>query len=257
MQKDMPKVINVRGVFFDNVTFDEAFDIAKQMIETDGCSAMFTPNPEIVQNCKKDESFYDVLNNAELIIPDGIGVIYASKILKTPLKERVPGVEMAKKIVEYANDEGHGVYIFGGAKGENGDKCVAEIAADKLKEQYPDLVISGFRDGFFSDDESDAIVEDINNSGARILFVCLGSPKQEKWIHDNKEKLNVSFAGGLGGTVNIFAGTAKRAPKFFIKTNLEWFYRLLCQPSRIGRMMSLPKFLWSTLVEGNSGCNEL
>jgi len=246
--------INIRGVYFDNVDSEDTMERIKSFLDSDGLSVMYTPNSEIVQFCIDDKSLYGVINSAQLIIPDGIGVVYASRILGTPLKAKVAGVETAEKVVEYASKTGKSVYIFGGAKKTAESKAVCEIAADKLCEKYPGLKIAGTRDGFFTDEENDSIVEDINNSGADILFVCLGAPKQEKWIYDNRDKLKVKFAAGLGGSVNIFAGTAVRAPEFFLKHNIEWLHRLIKEPSRFVRMLNLPKFLFGTIIHRNKGC---
>ena len=245
--------INIRGVYFDNVSFDEALEKAKEMVSTDGVSVMFTPNSEIVQNCVENKELFDVINSAELVIPDGIGVVYASKILKTPLKQKVPGCEIAEKLLEYAAESGKSVFFFGGAKKTGENEAVCDIAAAKMLDKYHDLKIAGTRDGFFRDEDVPDIIGQINKSGADILFVCLGAPKQEKWIFDNRDKLNVKFAAGLGGTLDVFAGTAKRAPKIFLKLNLEWLYRLLCMPSRFGRMMKIPKFLYETMRYKNKG----
>lgn len=246
--------INIRGVYFDNVDSEDTMERIKSFLDSDGLSVMYTPNSEIVQFCIDDKSLYGVINSAQLIIPDGIGVVYASRILGTPLKAKVAGVETAEKVVEYASKTGKSVYIFGGAKKTAESKAVCEIAADKLCEKYPGLIISGTRDGFFTDEENDSIVEEINNSGADILFVCLGAPKQEKWIYNNRDKLKVKFAAGLGGSVNIFAGTAVRAPEFFLKHNIEWLHRLIKEPSRFVRMLNLPKFLFGTIIHRNKGC---
>ena len=243
----MSEKINVRGVYFDNVNFDEAMEKVKELVKSEGMSVMFTPNSEIVQSCIENNELYKVINSADLVIPDGIGVVYAAKILGTPLKQKVPGCEVAEKLMEYAAQSTDGVFLFGGGKKTEERDAVSSIAAGKLREKYPDINIVGTRDGYFTDDDVDGIVDEINNSGAKILFVCLGAPKQEKWIYDNRDKLKVNFAAGLGGTLDVFAGVAKRAPKFFLKTNLEWFYRLLCMPTRIGRMMKLPKYLFSII----------
>ena len=246
--------INIRGVYFDNVDSEDTMERIKTFLDGDGLSVMYTPNSEIVQFCIDDISLYSVINSAQLIIPDGIGVVYASRILGTPLKTKVAGVEIAEKVVEYASKAGKSVYIFGGAKQTDESKAVCEIAAEKLCEKYPGLKIAGTRDGFFTDEENDSIVEEINNSGADILFVCLGAPKQEKWIYNNRDKLKVKFAAGLGGSVNIFSGTAVRAPEFFLKHNIEWLHRLIKEPSRFVRMLNLPKFLFGTIIHRNKGC---
>lgn len=243
--------INVRGVFFDNVTMDEAFAKAVALISSDGFSYMVTPNSEIVEACVENPPLYDVMGAADLIIPDGIGVVYASKILGTPLKEKVAGVEIAEKILAYAAENGIGVYFFGGAKKTADSKAVYELAAEALASKYPGLSVSG-RDGYFDESETDDIVAAINASGAKILFVCLGAPKQENWIYQNRDKLTgIRFAAGLGGSLDVFAGTAKRAPDFYLKHNLEWLYRFSKNPSRVGRMMKLPKFLAGVVLHGN------
>lgn len=252
----MSEKINIRGVYFDNVTFDEAMEKVYDAVKNDGVSVMVTPNSEIVQNCIDNRELFPIINSADIIIPDGIGVVYASKILKTPLKQKVPGCEVAEKLMEHASKTGDGVFFFGGGKKTEEKEAVSTLAAQKMCEKYPGLNIVGTRDGYFTEADVPSIIEMINNSGAKILFVCLGAPKQEKWIYDNKDKLKVNFAAGLGGTLDVFAGTAKRAPKFFLKTNLEWFYRLICMPTRIGRMMKLPKFLFGTLFHKNKGLEE-
>lgn len=249
----MNEKINIRGVYFDNVNMDEAMETAVEMVKTEGLSYMFTPNSEIVQNCIENRELFEVINSASLIIPDGIGVVYASKILKTPLKAKVPGCEVAERLMEYAAKSGDGVFFFGGGKKTDEKEAVSTLAKQKMCEKYPGLNVVGTRHGYFTEADVPAIIEEINNSGAKILFVCLGAPKQEKWIYDNRDALKVNFAAGLGGTLDVFAGTVKRAPEFFIKANLEWFYRLLCMPSRLGRMMKLPKFLFGTMIKKNKG----
>lgn len=243
--------INVRGVYFDNVTMEEGFRKAVSLIEAEGFSYMVTPNAEIVEACVENPALYEVVNAADLIIPDGVGVVYASKILKTPLKEKVAGIEMAAKVVEYAAKEHKKLYFFGGARASDERKAVWELAADALKEKYPEIEIAG-RDGFFNEEETDDIIDGINQSGAEILFVCLGAPKQERFIYKNRKKFtSVRFAAGLGGTLDVFAGVAERAPEFYLKHNLEWLYRFSKNPSRVGRMLKLPKFLFGTVFHGN------
>lgn len=243
--------VNVRGVYFDNVNMQEAIDKAMGFINSDLCDYIVTPNAEIVQSCIENPENYQVINSASMIIPDGIGVVYAAKILGTPLKCKVPGCELAEHLVQKISKTGDGIFFFGGGKATDEKPCVAQQAADKLSEKYPGLNVCGCRDGYFSDDDNAAIIDDINNSGAKLLFVCLGAPKQEKWIYNNREKLKVNLAIGLGGSLDVFSGNVKRAPKFFIKANLEWFYRLICMPSRIGRMMKLPKFLFGVILNKN------
>lgn len=234
--------INIRGVSFDNVSLNEALDICEGFLKEDGAKIIHTPNAEIVQMCVESEEKRKLINSADLIIPDGAGVILAGKILGTPCpKGKVAGIELCEALAKNAGKNGHKVFFLGGKPG------IAEQAAEKLKEKYPDLPVAGCNDGYFKDDAP--IIEKINASGADILFVCLGVPRQEMWMSANRDKLNVRLMGGFGGSFDVFAGTVKRAPEFFIKCNLEWLYRLLKEPKRIGRMMKLPKFIFGSVKD--------
>jgi len=229
--------IEVVGIGIDNVTMGEAVERLSEFIERDAYSMVFTPNSEMIIEAVKDRDFEEVLNNGQLVIPDGIGVVIASKFYGTPLKERVTGVDLTMKLMELANEKGKGVYLLGGKEG------VADEAAIKLKEKYDGLVISGTRNGYFAEDEEEAIEDEINRSGAEILLIALGAPKQEKFIYRHRDKLRVRIAMGVGGSIDILAGRAKRAPEFYRKAGLEWFYRLMKEPWRAKRMLRLPKFI--------------
>ncbi len=239
----MSDKISIRGVNFDNVSLDEAADIVNGFILGEGTKTIHTPNAEIVQLCVEQNEYYDLINSADLIIPDGSGVILASKILGTPLKKgKVAGIELAERTLALSAEHGYKVFFLGGKPG------VADIAAQNMKEKYPGLDIVGTNDGYFKKEgeETDAVIEKVNASGAQVLFVCLGVPAQEKWMYANRDKLNVRVMAGLGGSLDVYAGNVKRAPKIFIKLGLEWLYRLMKEPSRIGRMMKLPKFILGT-----------
>ncbi len=233
--------ITVRGVHFDNLNFREAVDAAWKIIGESGkARAVFTPNAEIVQMCTEDPDFLNLINSAALILPDGIGVIKASKILGTPLKEKVAGVEFGEALVKGSGENDAGIFFLGGKPG------IAETAAEKLKNKYPDALICGTNDGYFdkTGEENERVIEKINGSVAKILFVCLGVPAQEKWINDNSEKLSgVRLCAGLGGSLDVFSGNVKRAPSIVIKLGFEWLYRIVKQPARIKRAAALPKFL--------------
>ena len=231
--------IDVMGVGFDNVTLAEAVDRGMELLETPGAHLVATPNPEIVQLARGDEEFVAVLKDAALVIPDGIGVVYAAKILGRPLKGRVPGIEFAGALMERMAKDGRRLFLLGAKPG------VAELAAANLQTQYPGLVVCGTHDGYFKEDGP--VVEMIRESGAEVVFVCLGAPKQEKWIAQNGQATGARLLAGLGGSLDVFAGQVKRAPEVFQKLGLEWFYRLCCQPSRIGRMAKLPLFLVSAV----------
>lgn len=226
------KIINIP---FSNCTLDEAVNYALLKIKNGDKFYVVTPNAEIAYDTITNEELSKTINNASLILPDGIGVVIASKILKTPLKQKVAGVEFAENIVKTMANENMRLFILGGASD------VAKKACENLQEKYLGLKIAGYRDGFYEDENE--IINIINESQADVVFVCLGCPKQEKFIEKHLMSLNVSMMCGIGGSVDVFAGTVKRAPKIFVKLGLEWFYRLLCQPSRIKRMVKLPLYI--------------
>lgn len=245
--------INIRGVHFANVTMDEAAAYVEERINKGETTAIFTPNPEIVQLCIENEEFYEVVNSAELIVPDGIGVVKASRILKTPLKEKVAGVELGERVLDIAARNGKGVFLFGGKDASRTESgiSVADQCIPVFEKKFPGIKIAGTRDGYCKKDgeDNEETIRLINESGAEVLFVCLGAPLQENWIYQNRSKLpNVKVYLGLGGSLDVYSGNVKRAPKLFIKLGLEWFYRLLCEPKRIGRMMKLPKFYFGTWI---------
>lgn len=227
--------IDVLGVGFDNMTVEQAVAEGVRLMDTAGAHYVVTPNPEIVETCRKDEAAMEAVNGADLVLADGIGVIYGAKILGTPLKGRVTGIGFAQGLMERMAQGGRSLYLLGAKPG------VAERAAENLARQYPGLRIAGTHDGYFSEDGP--VTEAIARSGADVVFVCLGAPKQEKWMRRNGEATGAHLLVGLGGCLDVFSGEVKRAPAVFQKLGLEWLYRLVTNPSRIGRMAKLPLFL--------------
>lgn len=236
--------VNILGVNIDKVTNADAVAKIIKMLGEPGDHAVFTPNSEIILMAYKDSDFCDILNSADLLTADGIGVVYASKIVRSPVPERVAGYDIACGVIDEIAKTGHRLYLFGGKPG------VAEQAEHNLKEKYPLLNIVGTHDGYFGAEDENAIIDDINASGADLLFVCLGAPKQEKWIDANRSRLNCRVMMGIGGSLDVFAGTAERAPDVWCRLGLEWLYRLIKEPWRIGRMMALPKFGFTVLFKG-------
>ena len=232
--------IDILGVGFDNITKAEAVDHAFAIQPEHKAYYVVTPNPEIVMRAREDEGMLSAVHNAELVIPDGIGVIYGAKILGTPLKERVPGIDFTSSLMEKMNEEGRSVFLFGSKPG------VADKAAENLAKKFPGLRFVGTNDGYFSDDEP--IIEKINRAKPDLMLVCLGAPKQEKWMQRNAPRLDVGIMIGAGGSLDVFAGVVERAPEKWQKLGLEWLYRLLKEPKRIIRMMNLPKFLIAVII---------
>ena len=231
--------IDVLGVAFDNLTMGEAVDRALELLEQEGPHLVATPNPEIVQRAGQDSEYAGILREADLVIPDGIGVIYAAKILGRPLRERVPGIDFASALLDRVAGTGKRLFLLGAEPG------VAQQAAVNLQLAHPGLVVCGTHDGYFKEDGP--VVDAIREAHADLVFVCLGAPKQEKWIAANGEAAGARLYIGLGGALDVFAGKVERAPEAFQKLGLEWFYRLARQPSRIGRMAKLPLFLTSAV----------
>ena len=226
--------VNILGVRIDKVDLNGAVLKVLELLKKGSPASVFTPNSEIIYLAKDDEEFKNILNSSDLNTADGIGVVYASEILKNPVKERVAGFDLAKSLLPFMNEKKLKLFLFGGKEG------VGKRAKEEILKDYPDIDICGVENGYF--DSSDKIIENINKTEPDFVFVCLGAPKQEKWIYENKGKLNAKVLMGIGGSLDVFAKEAKRAPDIFIKLNIEWFYRLLKNPSRIGRMMALPKF---------------
>lgn len=236
------ETVNILGVHVNKYTMAEAVNKAASLIETEELSMIFTPNSEIILYASNNPEFAEVLNKGDMVIPDGIGVVYGAKILKNPIKERVAGYDLVCNLLPIMAEKGQSVYLLGAKPG------VAEKAAETLLSKHPGLVIAGTHDGYFKDDEE--VIADINKCAPDFLMVCLGFPKQENWIYNNREKLNVKLAIGAGGCLDVFAGTVQRAPEFYCEHGVEWLYRLVKQPTRFVRMLALPKFGLKVLFKG-------
>lgn len=237
----MGNKVDILGVKVNNVSFSQAVDKLKAAMEKEGTTTLYTPNSEIVMAAQNDRELMDLLNSGSLVIADGIGLIYASRINKNPLPERVTGFDISLALIKYINEKGYTIYILGSSP-ENVEEAVKRITDD-----YPNINIGGYHHGYFSPEEEETIISNINKANPHFLMVGFGAPKQEKWIHRNKGKLNARVIGGIGGTIDILSGRVKRAPDMFCKLGLEWFYRLVKQPSRYKRMMALPKFMIKVL----------
>ena len=227
--------INVMGVEFDNLTKAEFVQRAERMLQQKQKGYCVTPNAEIVYEAVQDSSFRELLNGAALVLPDGAGVVLGAKILGTPIQEKVAGIEFGDAVCGLLAKNGGRLYLLGGKPG------IAEQAAEKLVQKHPGLVVCGAADGYFKDEK--AVIEKINEAKPDVLFVCLGAPKQENFIKNHFEELDVTLMLGLGGSLDGYAGVVERAPRWMIDLSLEWLYRLLKEPKRIGRMMRLPKFV--------------
>ncbi len=229
-------MVNILGVNVNKITMEQAVEKAETFF--DGTAHMvFTPNPEIILECKKDEELKNIINSASMVLPDGIGVVLASRYVKNSVPERVSGFDFLCELLKTK----HSFYFLGSKPG------VAQKAMDNMIAQGVNVV--GCHDGYFSDDTE--IIEDIINKKPDVLVVCLGAPKQEKWIAKNREKLNVPISIGAGGSLDVLAGEVERAPEICQKLCIEWLYRALKEPKkRLPRIMKLPVFMADVILNG-------
>ena len=225
----------ILGIQFDDLTRAEAAQAGAALLGEDKFHYVVTPNPEFILAAEKDKEFRDVLNEADLVLADGIGVVYSAKIQGTPLKGRVPGIEFAGDMLVHLNEMGGRLYLLGAKPG------VAEEAGAHIVENYPNIALCGAQDGYFQDEE--AVLLKVAAARPDLLFVCLGAPKQEKWMARWGKHTGARLAIGLGGALDVFAGRVERAPESWQKLGLEWAYRLKKEPQRAGRMAKLPLVL--------------
>ncbi|WP_035052162.1 WecB/TagA/CpsF family glycosyltransferase [Carnobacterium pleistocenium] len=230
------KKVSVLGVPFDNKTKETFLEELMERVEHNQKSFVVTANPEIVMYAKRNPAYMSLITKADYIIADGIGIIKGSKILGTPIIERVAGYDLMLALLEEANRKGSRIYLLG-AKEDVLQRTVA-----KVQTFYPSINLVGSRNGYF--DLSDAsIIESVQATQPDMVFVAIGYPRQEQWIQSYLATASKGLLMGVGGSFDVLSGKAKRAPKIFIQLNSEWLYRLIKQPLRLKRMMALPQFL--------------
>lgn len=224
------------GVNVSPLTYEGILSELRSRMANRQQSTIIAVNPEKVMTAQRDPQVKELINNSTFQIADGVGILLASKIKKGNIQSRVTGVDMMERLLKFAAEENHPVYFYG-AKEEVVTKAISNI-----QDKFPSIKVAGYTNGYEKDEA--ALVKRIKESGAEILFVALGSPKQELWIKRNMGELsNVLVFQGVGGSFDVFSGTVKRAPALFRKLGIEWLYRLLSDPKRIKRQMNLPKFL--------------
>lgn len=227
--------IDVSVSSYENLIFNLNNDIIKKRKVT-----IIAVNPEKILKAKKDPKLKNLINGSTYKIPDGVGVVLVSKMKNGLIKERITGIDLMRRICESSEEKNHTIFLYGGSE------LSVLGTKENLEKMYPNIKIVGYENGYQSD--NDLLIKKINKSKAQIIFVALGSPKQEKWILNNKEKLTASVFQGVGGSFDVFSGSIKRAPIWMQKCGLEWFYRLLKEPSRIFRQLKLVKFVFYALL---------
>lgn len=233
-------VVKVLGFSVTALSMSETLDSAMMLVDK-GRGQIVTANAEILFRATRDAALAAVLNDADIVTPDGMGVVMAAWLLGTPLAERVSGADLLPALCQRLEARGQSIFLLGAAPG------VAEKASAELRRRFPALAIAGVHHGFFGTDEDSTVISLVRESGAAFLAVGLGA-RQECWIHQYSRDLNCP-AMGVGGSLDILAGTARRAPAWMQKWGLEWLYRLLREPRRIVRMSALPRFAAAVLME--------
>jgi len=235
--------VNILGVSIDVINVEDACERARMFAVGDRFRYIFTPNPEIIMLAQDDEEFKRTLNSADMIVPDGIGVVIASSFYSQKLPERVPGFDIMADLLAWGASRGWKFYFLGGKPG------VVERAKANVEKVYPNINVVGIHNGYFDEQKEEEIIAHINLCSPNIILVGMGAPLQEKWIFKNRKKVNARLAIGVGGALDILAGKAKRAPELFTRFGLEWLYRLLKEPSRLKRMPVIPIFFIKTFMD--------
>lgn len=230
------------GYRLENLSFNEAKNRITQFLK-ENKKVIITPiNPEKIIKSLKDEKLREILLNSDLLLPDGYGIIFASKILGLHIKERITGIDMFESLLDYANKKELSIYFLGT------HEEILKKMIDRVKKEYKEIKIAGYHDGYF--DNPHIVLDDFKNKNFDFLFVAMGSPKQEYFIYDNFNKINAKIFMGVGGSFDVFSGKFKRAPYLIRKFGLEWLYRFILEPKkRFPRVVQLFKFILYTLKE--------
>lgn len=242
----MSKKVDILEIGIDNLTESECVDKIKQALKGPKNTKIFTPNPSIILSARKNKKMRNVINSADILIADGIGLIHASKILKNPLPQRIAGIDLGEKILKLANEEHLSLFLLGGTEE------TVKKASTKINEKFTQINIVGIHHGFFeiNSEYNQKLTDHINTLNPDIIFVCMGYPKQELWIFQNSDKISsLKLSIGLGGSLDVWSEKIKRAPMLFRKFNLEWLWRMIRQPKRFVKLIDIPCFYYFILQQ--------
>ncbi|WP_256759163.1 WecB/TagA/CpsF family glycosyltransferase [Cohnella sp. WQ 127256] len=237
--------VSLYGVPFSKMSMKETVEYLKLAIETRRPQRVITGNPIMLMVGLDNPSFHHTLATADLVVPDGSGVVWAARRLKQPVQERVAGFDLLHELLREGERHQWSVYLLG-ASSE-----ILQTAHDKLKQQFPGIRFVGYRDGYFTDRDDGEVVAAIRAANPDLLFVARSTMNQEPWIEKYQSVLNVPVVMGIGGSLDVVSGKLKRAPALFRKLGMEWFYRLLQEPSRFKRMLVLPQFALKVIKDGD------
>ena len=233
----MPTKPNILGLTIDPLTQTQVIQTITQYIDSRQPHHIVTANAEIIYQASRDPQMKTLIQTADLITPDGAGVLWAAKYLGTPLPQRVTGIDLIHAICQTAQTTHWRIYLLGAAPG------IAQKAAQNLTTLYPGCQIIGAQHGYYTPQQEPQILAQIQQAHPDIILVALGAPRQEQWIHTHQPTLQIPLAIGIGGSLDVISGNLKRAPKWMQKLSLEWLYRILIQPTRLKRATALPKFV--------------
>jgi len=241
---DKMEKANILGCRVDQITLVEAVRLVENFVNEGNPVQVVTLNAEMAYQAQTNRNMQAIINQAALVTPDGISIIWAGRKLGYDLRERVTGIDLLTDICQVAPSKNWGIYLLGSAPG------IASQAGENLTKSYPGLILCGTHNGYFQPEELPAIIKQVKDTSPHIIFVGLGSPKQEEWIYSHKMELGVPVCIGVGGSFDVIAGTKRRAPAWMIRLNLEWLYRLISEPVRFKRQLAIPKFMWRVLQQG-------
>lgn len=208
---------------------------------------VLTPNPEIIFAAQRDDELRSILSEADLAVPDGAGVVWAARLLRKPVKERVAGIDLMNRLLEAGSRLGWRVYFLGTRQD------ILDRAVERLKAAFPGLVVVGSHHGYFTPNEERRVVERIHMAKPDMLFVGMGAPREQRFLWKWRDELGAAVAMGVGGSFDVLGGAVRRAPIWMRRVHLEWLFRLIQQPSRWRRMLALPRFALAVLIEAGRG----
>lgn len=226
----------ILGIPVDLMSEDDIINQLPEYIQSNKKMTLTSINPQILLVAEKNEKVRNFLLNSTHRFPDGIGVVKLSKWTKGQIGNRIAGIDIMTKLLAYGNEHNNKFFLYGAAPD------VVKKAVENITETYENLSVVGYIDGYSSLSDGE-IINEINKSEAEILFVALGSPKQEEWLEKNMEQINCRVFQTVGGSFDVFSGYSKRAPDIWIKLNLEWVYRSFSNPKRIYRLFQIPLFV--------------
>lgn len=240
--------IDIFDISIDNLTQREVLNKFEEIIDSRSSGFVCFVNPDCLNIAWRDEAYRNIIKSCDIVLPDGIGIHVACKMLGTLMKENVNGTDLFPDLCERAVEKSLSLYLFGAKEG------IAQKAAENMKKKYPGLTIKGARHGYCSEQETDKVIEEISALDVDILLVAMGAPMQEKWLFKYKDKLNVRLMMGVGGLFDFYSGQIARAPVWMREIGLEWMYRLLQEPKRMWRryIIGNPLFLFRVFLWGRS-----